>query len=509
MELSGTRIALRPRRAWEATDLGIIMLRAWWRPIYVLSLGFTVLVAGGVLSVMSFFEAEAAHALFVSTGVVWWLKPLIDRLVLAVLSRAVFGEPPHVFAMVRNLPSLLHTGLWWHLTFGRFDSARAYRLPVWQLERHGLRQRRERFRVLGAGTRSQATLLTLMFLAIELLLVAGLFGLLFMVYPNTSLEVGLMSEGAWFEDTLSVVLLVYLCAIALLEPVYVACGFGFYLNRRTVLEGWDIEQGFWQLSARISRKGSMLSASALAIFLMTSLHPSSSEAALEPVRSPTGLNANEVVAELLAEPPFHVTEEVSHWRLRPVVGEWLEDWLGDAGEDAKDLDLRWLKGLGALARVAEGVLWITLAGLAVWLGWHVVRWSRERAWVSPGTRPAPLGDVVQDVVMSSPALSPDPGAKSRELVANGALREALALLYRASVDRLRASGCRLSDGATEGEVVAVARRAASQEASAYVSHLVKVWLAMAYAGRDPGASAVLALCDRWDECFKSFEARAG
>jgi hypothetical protein len=26
------------------------------------------------------------------------------------------------------------------------------------------------------------------------------------------------------------------------EPIYVACGFSLYLNRRTVLEAWDIER---------------------------------------------------------------------------------------------------------------------------------------------------------------------------------------------------------------------------------------------------------------------------
>ena len=32
--------------------------------------------------------------------------------------------------------------------------------------------------------------------------------------------------------------------VLLLEPFYVSAGFGMYLNRRTELEAWDIEQEF-------------------------------------------------------------------------------------------------------------------------------------------------------------------------------------------------------------------------------------------------------------------------
>ena len=33
-------------------------------------------------------------------------------------------------------------------------------------------------------------------------------------------------------------------AICVVEPLYVAGGFGLYLNRRTELEAWDIEIAF-------------------------------------------------------------------------------------------------------------------------------------------------------------------------------------------------------------------------------------------------------------------------
>jgi hypothetical protein len=44
------------------------------------------------------------------------------------------------------------------------------------------------------------------------------------------------------------------CVLVLMvwEPIYVACGFSLYLNRRTVLEAWDIELVFRQLRKRLN-----------------------------------------------------------------------------------------------------------------------------------------------------------------------------------------------------------------------------------------------------------------
>jgi hypothetical protein len=36
----------------------------------------------------------------------------------------------------------------------------------------------------------------------------------------------------------------YFVVVLFLEPFYVAAGFAMYLNRRTQLEAWDIEQEF-------------------------------------------------------------------------------------------------------------------------------------------------------------------------------------------------------------------------------------------------------------------------
>ena len=154
MEISRTRIALRPRHAWEAADLGLIMLRLGWRAIYAPVAAVVGFVAVIVFVAVSQLKLSADAHVYIAVGALGWMKPLYDRLVLSVLSEAVFGETPPVLRTLFRLPRLFGAGLWWQLTLGRLDLARSFRLPIWQLEGVERRGRRRRFQVLDAGKSS-------------------------------------------------------------------------------------------------------------------------------------------------------------------------------------------------------------------------------------------------------------------------------------------------------------------------------------------------------------------
>ena len=121
-------IRLRPRNAWEALDLGLALARRHWRPIY--AAWFAVYLPAVAI----------AHAIFYETPLwawvaLWWLKPLFDRVVLAVLAATMFGEPVAIAKLIRSLPALAwHSGIVGALTWRRFDLARSLHLPVYQLE---------------------------------------------------------------------------------------------------------------------------------------------------------------------------------------------------------------------------------------------------------------------------------------------------------------------------------------------------------------------------------------
>ena len=54
-------------------------------------------------------------------------------------------------------------------------------------------------------------------------------------------------QPLWLDILTNVV---YLAAITAMEPFYVGAGFALYLNRRTLLEGWDIEIAFRRIAER-------------------------------------------------------------------------------------------------------------------------------------------------------------------------------------------------------------------------------------------------------------------
>ena len=89
MRIEDLTVALRPRTAWEAVELGTTLARrhvtAVWKPWLLLSLPVLVLVNA---------LGWAIDAIWLSAIAMWWLKPAFDRVPLYVLSRAVFGHVP-------------------------------------------------------------------------------------------------------------------------------------------------------------------------------------------------------------------------------------------------------------------------------------------------------------------------------------------------------------------------------------------------------------------------------
>src|SRR5688572_7145289 len=110
MRVQGLTIALRPRPAWEAVDLGVALVRQQARPIFV-----SWLLATGVVFVL-------LNALLVPFGLawlagllLWWLKPAFDLLPLQLLSRAIMGEQPTVRETLRAWPRAWRLVLPWLL----------------------------------------------------------------------------------------------------------------------------------------------------------------------------------------------------------------------------------------------------------------------------------------------------------------------------------------------------------------------------------------------------------
>ena len=229
-------VRLRPRTANEAIDLGVRLCQSAAGPVYR-----CYLVAA--LPVVAIALASTELIGWSSTIVLWWMKPWLDRTILFVLSRAAFGRDTSIGDVWRSQSRVLWRPLLFTLTVRRLSPWRSLTEPVYLLEDgpaigSGGRIVQIRKRVVGA-----AFMMTQVFVSVELALFLALFSLLVWFAPAGAA----FDLSSLFSDDVPAYIGVayfaaYTTSVLLLEPFYVAAGFGMYLNRRAELEAWDIEQ---------------------------------------------------------------------------------------------------------------------------------------------------------------------------------------------------------------------------------------------------------------------------
>ena len=238
MRVDALALRLRPRSPFEAADLGVHLCRQHAPAIYR-----ALLLA--MVPVVALAAASAIIDLWVPSLVIWFAKPWLDRTILFVLSRAAFDQPTGRADVWRA-----RRQVWWRqlpqtLTIRRLSPWRALTQPVYQLEGGTHSAARTRVRQIRKRTAGVALLSTLAFLLIEICLVLAVFSLVFWFVPEG--EWVLLPDFGGDEVPAPVVVaftVVYGAVVMFLEPFYVAAGFAMYVNRRTDLEAWDLEQEF-------------------------------------------------------------------------------------------------------------------------------------------------------------------------------------------------------------------------------------------------------------------------
>ncbi|MGQ3054183.1 MAG: hypothetical protein ACT6S0_20575 [Roseateles sp.] len=243
MRVEGLAIALRPRSQSEACDLGLALVRRHARSVWRC---FTPVFL--VVAVLALCTADSYG--WAPVLIVFWLKPWLDRVLVFVLARAVFGEATHWRDLWRARRQVLGGQLLRTLLWRRVSPWRAYTQPIEQLEGQRGSARRKRSKLMLNDNRGAATALQTAFAQAEAVLTYGLVALLWWFAPeNRSADVWdwLVNPGAHAAGQLGLHLVMsmsYMAVVLFLEPFYVAAGFAMYLNRRVALEAWDIEQEF-------------------------------------------------------------------------------------------------------------------------------------------------------------------------------------------------------------------------------------------------------------------------
>lgn len=483
MEVSGLTVALRPRTSWEAIDLGFGLFRQWklyalWHWLVFVTPIWLLVIAWG------WYAGELWLALLL----IWWLKPLYDRILLHPYSRVAFGANPSARETLRAWRAILGHGLLWQLSLLRFDPLRSLRTPIWYLEGQAGAARRHRTRVIAEHTRVYGLILLIAVASFEMIVVLSLSALVwFFAAPElgyTAIDtLRLLSDSSLIAG---LALTFYWLAMATFEPVYVAAGFSLYLNRRRLLEGWDLEIAFRKLAARLTSSTLSMVGAILCLALVYSpVVDATTGLASKPKGS---AQVERTIAEVLSAEQFNTHEVQRRWHR---VDAPSETRLNAPGLSAVE---RWF------SNVSQWLLWLALAVAIAMLAYAIWRsgW-RMRLDFHPALR---TGGGAVDAASTAPKLPRDLLVAARRLWGEGRSRDALSALYQGTiVELVNAFDIDVTASTTEGELLALIEERLPSESNLTVESLVDTWRNIAYAALPPSESVMSTLFNRWETAF--------
>lgn len=518
MNVDSIDVQLVAREPDEAQDLGLQLLRRHAGATF----GAVLIVIAPVWALALFVGSAST---FGGVLAIWWAKPLMNRVAIHVLSRAVFGATPTVLQTVAAVPSMIDRHLLALLTWRRLDFRRSLWFPTAVLE--GLRGKdlKERYAAIKYGpVERQASVSTFVFLHIEMALATAGFILAVWMLPEGWLpdfwRVLLGEESPATSRFQWVSIVSWLPGLLICEVAYTAAGFGMYVSRRTELEGWNIELAFQRLGSRLAaaaRRGVAILIPLLiaAVALIGPAH--AQDAGGEPVPAEDQSAADQSDAELgdaaltepgdiardvLSQPDFSTTKETTTWVPNFDMG-------GDS-EGGSAL-------MGFVATILKGLGWIAVASVIIGLIVYLAR-RAETVRVLAAVQQAPKPVEAFGLDLREESLPSDIVAAAKELARQDAIVPCLSLLYRGALHRLvESEELEIFPGDTEHDCmrrVAEAAKArgsaaaASQTAGAgarradYFGSLTGRWLNAAWGASPPGSDDAIGLCDGWAVHFQ-------
>ncbi|MFT6862329.1 MAG: hypothetical protein ACJAVK_000887 [Akkermansiaceae bacterium] len=502
VQLEKVTAEIRPRTQWEAIDLGvrlvsehaISLLKGWLAS--VLPLCLVILMA-------------CYNSIGWGMFLIWWLKPILERVALHPLSRSLFGEHPTWRETMTVLPKelrknhrlvlvgvgltaigwLVHAGdgngdgdakvgfvvLFWFIVFGllfyRSGLSRSLVLPVQYLEGLEGQRYKSRMQILSYRSSSSAVALTFICLFVEVLLFGSQIFFALMMAPE-----GVVFDEFWTWNTFFggdseflpswvwVALgLFYFNALSLVAWFYTGAGFGLYVNTRTWTEGWDIELKFKSLGQRL--------ALLLLAFVLLGGAPR--------------LEANQEAQRVLDREEFEV-------QTRGVY----EDEEKESRDRSRDSG----SGVGIFSAIGELLFWGIVAAAVGGLIWLIIVNAHLFKKGNPREPETKLKKVttVAGMNVEPENLPANLLAEAKKLWEEGHFQEALGLLYRGAIASLVARQVvEIEESDTEMDCL---RRVSSKGESAHASYfklLTNAWMSQAYAQRLPDQETVNELWKRW------------
>ncbi|MDQ1919640.1 hypothetical protein [Massilia pseudoviolaceinigra] len=533
MQIDKLQIELRPRTNAQALDLGFSLLHSHAGAAYMAFLALWLpLVA--VCAALTVWLPGLSWAWLI---LAWWFKPLLERAPLYVLSRQVFGTAVTWQEAVRAWPGQLGGGWFRLITWGRPISAgRGLWQPVWQLEgaRGGVASARRS--ALGKnGTASSAVWFGVVCTHLEVVLQLGALGFIGIFAADGKIGNPFMLFANMVSDTPDVLtelltLGAFALSTALIAPVYTACCFTLYLNRRASMEAWDLEIKLRQIKRpqAVRARGAAPASALLALAgagMLLALAGVPAPVLAEPATPGKPAAASPTPARPPCERPKDMrlpdrgpvqapeqarirqqTDQVyAHSDLRGY--ECVESWELKERDKKKDIKKEARKPSSFDMNLIASILKVLFIALAIGaVAWVLYRYRHHFPSFERSAK-ARVATEIGGLNIRAESLPPDVTTEVRALWARGEQRAALALLYRATLSRLvTEDALALRQGDTEGDCLRLARQAAqrqqlSQARLEVAISATSLWLGGAYAARWPHDDTLLACCAAWDAQF--------
>lgn len=506
MDLEKITVKLRPRKNWEAADLGAILVQTHLISLYKIWL-LTTLPFFLLLSVLLYEDAMWSAAIF------WLLKPLWERPLLHFISRELFGERLSIKQCVRSFFQLAKIQWLASLTWRRLSLTRSLDLPIIQLEGLSGNSRSQRLRIIHHTASNVSAWLTILFLLTEVLVYFGILALAFLMLPTSAGESGDLFDWISGGDSNMSHLLLNISsylAMSLLAPFYIGCGFAVYINQRTLLEGWDLELSFKKLSKRLRGKSEttvvnlvsiMFTFLAMVLLLGGGIQQLSASESKQEIAKIENNDIDEnphqqsrtLIKQILAGEQFHQKTEV--YRYVPVNPSKKES-------NTKKNDYSFLATIGYFfSKIIEFILWILVALFILFLISKYKKLPRPLKGKKKIEQPI---NQLFGLELDINKLPEKPDLVAQELIDTGEYRQALSLLYRASlIWYLNNTAISIKEGDTELECLKKVSRYSEKTHYELMQELTQHWRGLAYANIIPEKNTLIALCQQWSLVLKT------
>jgi len=236
---------LKRKSVQEAADTGILL----WRenffyfiplfaiPLWLFAFALRVFIPGSFV--------------YLSWLIIWFLKPLYDRIILHIISIKFFDKDASFNRICRGLSGSIFKGLPGDLLWRRFSPLRSAVMPARILEKNikTFKAFNERKKYLLNGGIGYCLILTIWGFAVE---IALLYGEAAFYYTINELVFNRMLPAGDIQQIELLLFAAWCFNLIFIETIYVCMGFTLYINSRVAIEGWDIEvafRGFKKLAA--------------------------------------------------------------------------------------------------------------------------------------------------------------------------------------------------------------------------------------------------------------------